>query len=49
MYCSDFIANFVDEPSVVRDDDDRARVLSECVFERFARVEVEVVGGFVEQ
>ena len=45
----DFITNFIDEPSVMRNDDECAWVIDEGLFEGFSGIEVEVVCGFVEQ
>ena len=39
----------VEEEPVVRDEDDRVRVLGQVAFEPVARVEIEVVGRLVEQ
>ena len=39
----------VEEVAVVRDQDDRSRVLDEVLLEPVARVEVEVVRGLVQQ
>jgi hypothetical protein len=42
-------ADRVEEPAVVGDGDDRARGLREGGLQHLERVEVEVVGGLVEQ
>ena len=39
----------LDKVTVVRDEDERAAVVDECVEQHVFRIEVEVVGRFVEQ
>src|SRR5207245_6567665 len=46
---SDLTLRAVEEPAVVADDDGAAREIDERVLERAQRVDVEVVGGLVEE
>src|SRR6266516_3882854 len=41
--------NAVEEPAVVRDDDSAAREVDQRIFERAERIDVEVVGRFVQE